>query len=352
MPLLDAVYLNNPVRAWGLAAGVAIGGYLVLRLALAVVRTRLGRLAERTRTQWDDIAVRALGKTKAFFLAILSLSAGSSLLELPGRIRSVIEAIVLLALAIQGGIWLSSAVTAWLATYTRRELETDRRAATRLAGLGFGVKLVLWTVIGLLALDNLGVNISTLVAGLGIGGVAVALATQNILGDLFASLSILVDKPFVLGDAIAVDEHVGSVERIGLKTTRVRSLGGEQIVFSNADLLKSRLRNFGRMSERRVVFRIGVVYQTPRDQLLRIPEILREAIVAQSRVRFDRAHLKDYGDFAITFEAVYYVLAPEYHIYLDTQQAVYLRIHEAFDALGIAFAYPTQTVFLARPEPS
>ncbi len=349
---LDLIFLENSVRAWAIAGGVAVGIYLILTVVLAVVRNRLSKLAARTRTQWDDIVVGALGRTKSLFLLVLAIAAGSSLLDLPGRVRAAIEAVTVLSLVFQGGIWVSAAFTTWLSAYTQREMETDRRAATTLSALGFVVKLVLWSIIVLLALDNLGVNISALVAGLGIGGVAVALATQNILGDLFASLSILVDKPFVLGDFIIVDDKLGSVEKIGLKTTRVRSLWGEQVVFSNNDLLKSRLRNMGRMLERRVQFSLGVIYQTPRAKLQRIPGIIRDAIQAQQKIRFDRAHLKEFGDFAISFEVVFFVLSPDYNTYMDIQQAIYLRIHEVFETEGIEFAYPTQTLFLSRSRES
>ncbi len=348
MGFLDLMFLENRVRTWVIAGAVALGIYLALTVVLAVVRNRLSKLAAHTKTQWDDIVVGALGRTRSLFLLILAIAAGSSFLDLPSRVRAAIEAITVLALVFQGGIWVSAAFTTWLSAYTRREMENDRRAATTLSALGFVVKLVLWAIIVLLALDNLGVNISALVAGLGIGGVAVALATQNILGDLFASLSILVDKPFVLGDFIIVDDKLGSVEKIGLKTTRVRSLWGEQVVFSNNDLLKSRLRNMGRMLERRVQFSLGVVYQTPRAKLQRIPAILREAIEAQEKIRFDRAHLKEYGDFAIVFEVVFFVLSPDYNKYMDIQQAIYLKIHETFETEGIEFAYPTQTLFLSR----
>jgi small-conductance mechanosensitive channel len=191
------------------------------------------------------------------------------------------------------------------------------------------------------------------VAGLGVGGIAVALAAQNILGDLFASLSIVLDRPFVLGDFLIVDDLMGSVEEIGLKTTRVRSLSGEQLVFSNTDLLNSRIRNYGRMFERRVVFQLGVTYQTPREQLQAIPGMVRDAVEAHGdRVRFDRAHFAKYGDFALSFEIVYYVLGPDYNEYMDIQQAINLDIHQRFEDAGIAFAYPTQTLFLERSEAS
>jgi len=199
----------------------------------------------------------------------------------------------------------------------------------------------------LLTLDNLGVDITALVAGLGIGGIAVALALQNVLGDLLASLSITLDQPFVIGDFLIVGDHMGSVEYVGIKTTRLRSLTGEQIVMSNADLLSSRVRNYGRMYERRIVFALGVAYETPREKLERIPPLLREIIEAQEGVRFDRAHFAKYGDFSLDFEIVYYVQSPEYGLYMDAQQAINFRIHEAFEDLGVQFAYPTQTLWIA-----
>jgi small-conductance mechanosensitive channel len=176
----------------------------------------------------------------------------------------------------------------------------------------------------------------------------VALAAQNILGDLFASASIVLDKPFVMGDFVIVDDHLGTVERIGLKTTRIRSLSGEQLVFSNNDLLQSRIRNFKRMYERRVVFSIGVTYQTPHDKLAEIPALLRAAVEAREQVRFDRAHFKEYGDFSLNFEIVYYVLSPDFNIYMDIQQAINLEIHREFERRDIEFAYPTQTIFVER----
>jgi small-conductance mechanosensitive channel len=200
----------------------------------------------------------------------------------------------------------------------------------------------------LLILDNLGIDITALVAGLGVGGIAVALAVQNILGDLFASLSIVLDKPFAVGDFIIIDDYLGSVEHVGLKTTRLRSLSGEQLVMSNADLLSSRIRNYGRMYERRIVFSLGVTYQTPRDKLKKIPGIIRDAVEAQDQTRFDRSHFKGYGSFSLDFETVYHVLQPDYNLYMDIQQAVNFAIHERFEAEGIEFAYPTQTLFVER----
>ncbi len=347
--IFTTVYFHNPLDRWLLAVAVTLGAWLALRLVLRVVRGRIRAFAAHTKTEWDDLAVDALGRTKAWFVALVVLWAGASTLELPATLTKLVARVAVVAILLQVGFWLTTAISGWLERCTARELETDRGAATTVSAMGFVVKLVLWSVLLLVALDNVGVNITTLVAGLGVGGVAVALAVQSILGDLFASLSIVLDKPFVLGDFIVVDDLLGSVEHVGLKTTRVRSLWGEQVIFSNSDLLKSRLRNFGRMQQRRVVFTIGVTYQTPREKLGKIPGIIQEAIESQPDTRFDRSHFSSYGDFALQFESVYYVLSPDYNVYMDRNQAIYLKIHQRFEEEGIEFAFPTQTLFLARP---
>jgi small-conductance mechanosensitive channel len=214
--------------------------------------------------------------------------------------------------------------------------------------LAFVGRVAVWSIVLLVLLDNLGVDITTLVAGLGVGGVAVALAAQNILGDLFASLSIVLDRPFVVGDFLNVGDFLGTVEKVGIKTTRIRSLSGEQLIFANNDLLGSRIRNYGRMQQRRVVFSIGVTYQTPPEKLAAISDMLREAVEAQQDVRFDRAHFAKYGDFALIYEIVYYCLSADYNRYMDVQQAINIRIYERLAEAGVEFAYPTQTLYLAR----
>jgi small-conductance mechanosensitive channel len=346
--VLSHLLQANSLTSWLTAAAVTLVTYLVLRIAHAIVHNRLAALAKRTPFQWDDITVAMMERTKGLFIAIVALYFGATFLTLPPRVDAIIRAVAVLALLIQSGIWISSGFGMWLASYTQRVLEADRSSATTMSALGFIVKVALWSLILLVALDNLGFNVRTLIAGLGVGGVAVALAVQNILGDLFASLSIVLDKPFVLGDFLIVDDHLGTVERIGLKTTRLRSLGGEQLIFSNSDLLKSRLHNYGRMYERRVVFSVGVTYQTARAKLELIPQIIREAIQAQQKTRFDRSHLKEFGDFSINFESVYYVLGPDYNLYMDVQQAINLQLHKRFEEEGIEFAYPTQTLFVVK----
>jgi small-conductance mechanosensitive channel len=348
MDILETTVLGNSLRTWA----VAIGATLVTFAAIRIVGTRLirrfARIADHTENRWDDVVASALDATRSVLLFLVALFAGVNVLTLPDRAASILHSVALIALLVQGGLWISAGIKGWIAIQHEARTEDEAATVMTMSVVGVAARLVLWSMVLLLTLDNMGVDVTALVAGLGIGGVAVALAAQNILGDLFASLSIILDKPFVLGDFLAIGEFLGSVEQIGLKTTRVRSLSGEQLVFSNADLLSSRIRNFGRMYERRVVSRIGVTYQTPRDKLERIPKIIREAVEREGeRVRFDRSHFQAWGDFAIVFETVYYVLSPEYNVHMDIQQAIAMRVHEQFEAEAIEFAYPTQTIFLA-----
>ena len=304
--------------------------------------------AAATETHWDDAIVNAIKQTRIVFLLVTSLYLGSLFLQLPDRVQSIFQILFIIVLLLQSGIWLTAITTTVMEQYRQRALEKNPAAATSINAIAFVSKIVIWSALILVALDSMGINITTVVAGLGIGGVAIALAIQNILGDLFASLSIILDKPFVIGDFIILNDYLGRVEYIGLKTTRVRSLSGEQIVFSNSDLLSSRVRNYGRMFERRVPFIIGVTYDTPRDKLKRIPEIIRDVIESQENTRFDRSHFMKYGDYALQFETVYYVLSPDYNIFMDIQQSINLMIHEAFEREQISFAYPTQKLFVSQ----
>ncbi len=345
---LDRIFWGNPLSAWLIAAGLALAVLLALVTIRRILVTRIRRFSDRTANQYDDVLADVLDATKVLALLAGALIAGSTWLDLGERARGLLGGAVVLLLLVQAGFWAGAAANSVLQRYRAQKLEDDPGAATMVGVFSFVVNLAVWSGVALLVLDNLGVDITALVAGLGIGGVAIALALQNVLGDLFASLAIVLDKPFVLGNFIAVGDMVGTVENIGLKTTRVRSISGEQLVFSNADLLSSRLRNFGRMFERRLVFTLGVTYQTPRDQLERIPTMIREAIEAQDDTRFDRSHLSGYGDSAINFETVWYTRSPDYSLFMDRQQAIYLAIHAAFESAGIEFAYPTQTLFLEK----
>ncbi|MFZ1866333.1 MAG: mechanosensitive ion channel family protein [Polyangiales bacterium] len=348
MPKLTDSFYGNELQTWLIAVGIALATMIVLWVLERVVIARVAKLTTKTSTIIDDVVIGAVRKTKLIYLFIIGVFVGSKGLDLKPRIDDTLWKVTIIATLIQAGIWASTALQIWLENY--RKGETDGGHRMTMNALSFIARLVLWATILLLILDNLGVDITALVAGLGIGGVAIALAVQNILGDLFASLSIVLDKPFVLGDFVIVGDLMGSVENIGIKTTRVRSLSGEQLVFSNNDLLTSRIRNFGRMQERRVVFKLGVTYQTPAEKLEGIPGIIREAIEARDKTRFDRSHFASYGDFSLDFETVYYVLSADYNLYMDIQQAINLAIFRRFADEGIEFAYPTQTLFLEKEQ--
>jgi small-conductance mechanosensitive channel len=337
---------GNTLGTWLAAGAVAAATLTVLVLARIVVVSRLVAFAGRTRNSVDDVAAGLARGTRLFFLLVVALAAGAGLLALPPVAQRLVTGLAMLALVIQGALWGNIAIGHVVKRQVAHRVETDPGSAATLNALGFLARLILWSVLFLLALDNFGIDITALVAGLGIGGVAVALAVQNVLGDLFASLSIVLDRPFVIGDFIIVDDLMGTVEHVGLKTTRIRSLHGEQIVFSNNDLLDSRVRNYKRMRERRIVFVLGVTYDTPPEKVAAIPGLLREAVELQERVRFDRAHFKAYGAFSLDFEVVYYVLDPDYNTYMDVQQEINLAILRSFAAGGIEFAFPTQTLHL------
>jgi small-conductance mechanosensitive channel len=350
-PWLRYEFYDNPVSQWIIAGVVWLAALLVVKLVNAVIRSRARSVADRIKAAWAEATADLLAGTRFWFLLLLALYLGTLVLVLPERVRTIAQSVVVIALVVQGAIWGSVLIAFWLNRFAKTRLETDAASVTTMTALGFIGRLALWIFAGLLILDNLGIEVTALIAGLGIGGIAVALAAQNVLGDLFASLAIVLDKPFVLGDFIIVGEFMGTVEKIGIKTTRIRSLSGEQVIFSNSDLLKSRVRNFKRMYQRRIVFSVGVTYQTPYDKVAAIPQMIEQAVKEQEQTRFDRSHFQTYGDSALVFETVYYVLVADYNTYMNIQQAINLAIFKRFSEEGIEFAYPTQTLYVHREEP-
>ena len=345
---LSYLTVSGGIRDWTIAICVAAGVYIVLKLLDFLFTRYLRKFAERGsdgEMQIDASLFKV--NTKAPLILLISLYVGSLYLTLPDEVNKVLATVAMVAVFMQVGFWADGALIHWISRRAREKSDSDPGGSSALSIIKFMVKLGLWTIVSVLILDNLGVDITAVVAGLGIGGVAVALAVQNILGDLFASISIAIDKPFVIGDFIIVDDLMGTVEHVGIKTTRLRSLSGEQLVFSNADLLGSRIRNFKRMYERRVVFKFGVTYDTAVEKLEAIPGMVKEIIESLGQTRFDRSHFFEYGDSSLVFETVYYVLVADYNVYMDKQQAVNLEISRRFKDCGIEFAYPTHTVYIA-----
>lgn len=338
---------NNTLQDLTYALLVA-ATFMLLLLALRwLVLRYLERIANNTETEIDNFLLDVLSATRVLLAAAIGLYLGSHFLTLPATMEKWVDRIFVIALILQLGFWASRGLIFWLRNHFSQGEEEDQGArAMTLSLLSFLGRVVVWALVLLSMMDNLGINVTALVASLGIGGIAIALAAQNILGDLFASLTIAIDKPFVIGDFIILGEEMGTVEHVGLKTTRIRSLGGEQIVLSNNDLLQSRIRNYKRMAERRALFAIGVTYDTPAEKLELIPKLIEQAVAAQTDARFDRAHFKGFGAFSLDFETVYYVCKPDYKVFMDVQQAINLQLVRSFAANNIEFAFPTQTLHL------
>lgn len=344
---LAQTFLGNTYYDYLIALIVFLAGTVIIYLFEKLILKKLKNWSQKTATNLDDMLVKAIEKSilpllffGVFFIAVKSLKLSDDFNYVFNIITSVAVTYFIVRIII-------SAVNYGLQTYLSRYEDNERRER-QLKGIKGLLNLLIWVVALVFLLDNLGVKISAVVAGLGIGGIAVALAAQAVLGDLFSYFVIFFDRPFEIGDFIIVGEKLGVVEHIGIKTTRIRALGGEQLVFSNTDLTNSRVHNFKKMERRRVVFKLGVTYQTPSDKLRKIPSLVKDIITRQADADFDRGHFAAYGDFSLNFEFVYFVTGADYNKYMDIQQAINLSIYEAFEDEGIEFAYPTQTLFVSR----
>ncbi len=344
-------FLGNTIQAFAIALGVFFAILIGLWILKTAIVKRLRRLAERTATDIDDFLIglpRHVGPVTYFVLAFYFATRSLVLPENLARVIHILFVVILTFKIIQTALEI---VAFLLRKWAARAEPDDPTSALVVTNMIKVLRVALWAAGVIFVLDNLGIHVTSIVAGLGIGGVAVALAAQSLLGDAFSSFAIFVDKPFKVGDFIIVGDLLGTVEHIGFKTTRIRSLGGEQLVFSNSDLTSSRIRNYKRMKMRRIVFTVGVTYQTTLEQVKAIPGIIEEIIKSHELAKFDRAHFKSFGDFGLIFEAVYNVLVPEYNKYMDVQQSINEEIMEAFQKRGIEFAYPTQQLFVTQVAP-
>ena len=326
--------------------------YVVLSLGRRLAVRRLGAMAARSQTRVDDLGVDLIGRTRQYFLIAVAVYAAARILVLPDHARSALQLLFVAAVLLQAGRWGTGLIAFAVESYLRRNAEGDAGARATVQAVGYAGRFVLWSILLITALAAFGIDVTALITGLGLGGIAIALAVQNILGDLFAALAIVLDKPFVVGDFIIVDTTMGTVEHVGLKTTRIRSLGGEQIIVSNSELLKSRIRNYKRMEQRRVLFAIDVTYDTSPEVLNRIPGMLREIIEAQVPTRFDRSHLLALAESALRFETVYWVLDADFNKFADIQHAVIVELVRRFKAEQIDFAFPSRTVYVNNQNPA
>lgn len=345
---LNEVYCGNTVAQYLVAAGTLAGLFIALVLLKRLVISRLQAWAAKTPMDFDDFVVSLLAQIGVPTYLAVSLYISTVQLALPEAVRAGLKHFLILVITVRLILIARSIIRYGVTQSYRRARPEDASSEAAIRNITNVGSSVLWALGLIFFLDNFGFDISALVAGLGIGGIAVAMASQAILGDLFSAVSIFIDKPFEVGDFIIVDDLMGNVEYIGLKTTRIRSLHGEQLVFANADLTKSRIRNFKRMALRRVVFRIGVVYQTSAEKVRRIPEIVREIVKGVTETRLDRVHFSAFGDSSLTYEIVYYVLSADYNVYMDKQQEINFKLKDSFEKEGIEFAYPTQTLYVNK----
>ena len=348
-------FLGNSLGDWGIALALFLITLTVLPLvkrAIAAQRRRLTARAPLKVHAAVDLAGLLALRTSRLFLWGAAVWLAARDLTFPPRLEHWLTVGLVLLLWMQIALWAMAAVRFGVDLRRARSSGPDTLLKSSMEVILFGAGLLIWGVAALLALDNLGVEIRPLLAGLGIGGIALALAVQTVLADLLASLSIALDKPFGLGDLLTVDDCQGSVEHIGVKSTRLRSINGEQIIISNGDLLKARVRNFGRLIERRALFVLHVHYETPVATLAAVPRALREIVEATPNVRFERCHLLRCTDTALEFETVYFTTRPDYQAYADAQQSINLRILERLRAMEVSFIATTPRAVRVHPPPA
>lgn len=349
--ILERTYFHNTVQEYLIVTGGILGAFLLIWAFKKWVISGIEKLTAKTKTKIDDYLVRSLDRYGIPALYITAVYAGVRYLVLSDRLGNILDIAITVAVTILLIRFVSSLILSILQSYIIRSHHhqgSGEEKVKQLGGIMLLINIFIWLIGILFLFDNFGYDVTTMVAGLGIGGIAVALAAQNILGDLFNYFVIFLDRPFEVGDYLIVDDKSGVVEKIGVKTTRVKTLTGDQLVFSNSDLSNSRIHNYKKMEKRRVLFKIGVIYQTSLEHLKEIPDIFKTVIEEQEMAEFDRAHFIAYAESSLDFEVVYYILNPDFLLYRDVHQAVNLRIFEEFSRRGIIFAYPTRTLFVSH----
>jgi len=347
--ILHQTFFGNRILDYLICLAIFVIGFFIVRILRVIVFRRLEKWAEKTSITLDDFLLVIVERTLVPLLYFGVFYFGLRSLTLHPNFDRTVEVLGVLLLTVLGVRFLVGIVEYTIKDYWLKKHPHATRVET-IKGILPAIKVVIWGLALVFLLDNLGLRISTVIAGLGIGGVAIALASQAILKDLFSYFSILMDRPFEVGDFLILGDYLGTVEHIGVKTTRLRSLSGEQIVISNTDLTDSRVRNYKRMGKRRVLFRLGVTYQTSLKHLKEIQAIIKNVIEGIEETAFDRAHFASYGDFSLIFETVYYVLDRDYNKYMNIQQEINFAINEEFAKRGIEFAYPTQTLFVSQTQ--
>lgn len=347
--ILEKSFLNNTVYSYLVAIGIVLIGASIIKIFKGPILNRFKSLTAKTNTHIDDYIIDSVDRFGIPALYVLLVSSALRYLVISPRLTTFIHYLTIIIVTILIIRFISSTILMLLTKYVRHQSGGEEKVK-QLYGIMVIINVFIWSVGVLFLLDNLGQDVTAIIASLGIGGIAIALAAQNIVGDVFNYFVIFFDRPFEVGDFVAIDDKSGVIEYVGLKTTRIKTLSGEQLVFANSDLTSSRIHNYKKMTRRRIVFKFGVTYQTTHGQLKEIPSIIKSIINEQKPTTFDRAHFYSYGDSSLDFEVVYYVESGEFNLYMDIQQQINLRLYEEFENRGIEIAFPTRTLYIHKQE--
>ncbi|MGY3052873.1 small-conductance mechanosensitive channel [Pedobacter sp. UYEF25] len=347
--IMNQVFWDNSIYEWAIASGIILITFISVKLCKLFILKRVKIWASSTATSWDDFIINLIDRSVIPLLYLSAIYFALSILKLPEKLEKTIQIAYLVCVTFFVLKIISSAFKKFIYSFIEREDNAEQKEK-QAGGLIVICNVIIWVLGCIFLVDNLGYNVTTLIAGLGVGGIAIALAAQAVLADLFSYFVIFFDKPFQIGDFVVVDDKSGNIEYIGIKTTRIKTLNGEQLICANKDLTDSRIHNYKRMEKRRIVFQLRVVYQTDHKTLAEIPTIIKRIIESEDEVTYDRGHFSGYGDYSLNFEFVYYVLSADYGVYMDKQQAIFLSVHAAFEEKEIKFAIPTQNLFLKNEE--
>lgn len=348
--VLNRIIFNNSVKDYLVALGVFVIGLIVLKIFKMIVLAKVKKIVNHTITEFDDLIINTVDSVGGPFYFFFSLFFALKFVSVPEIISRVVYYILLIIGVYYAVMGLQNIIDYGFKKLLKKRQQDDKgKFDPHIINLFRKIsRIVIWSIAILIFLQNLGYDISALIAGLGIGGIAIAFALQNILSDIFSSFTIYFDKPFEVGDFIIIGSDMGTVKQIGIKSTRIQTLQGQELVVSNRELTETRVNNYKKMKKRRIVLTFGVVYSTPVEKLKKIPEIIKKIIDDIEITDLDRIHFNKFGEFSLDFEAVYYVDSSEYNDYMDTQQNVNLAIKEQFEKEEIKFAYPTQTVYVNK----
>jgi small-conductance mechanosensitive channel len=356
--VLSYSYAGNTTQDYIIAIVTALVVWFLLLIFKTIIILRLRHLSKKTQTKVDDILIEAVSHINFPFYFSIAVYSASRFLRLPDFIISTINNLTIVIVSVYIALALKTVILKGIERYFQKRakaMEDKEESDIDKGFLSFiktSLQIVIWVIVGLLILQNIGYNVGALLGGLGIAGIALAFALQNVLGDLFAYVSIFLDKPFKVGDFIIIGQDMGVVKHIGIKTTRIKTLQGQELIMTNKELTESRINNYKRMEERRIVFSFGVLYETPQNKLNKIPEMVEDIIEGLEILRFDRAHFHEFGDSSLNYEVVYHVKSSDYKTYMDCQQKINLELVKKFNKEGIEFAYPTHTVYLSNNENS